>query len=113
MDCLFCRIVAKQIPAQTVYEDDEILAFEDISPQAPFHALVIPKKHIDSVVSVREEDRDLVGRMVAVIAEIAITSGLQDHGFRVVTNTGERAGQSVKHLHFHILAGRDFSWPPG
>ncbi|MDP2857020.1 MAG: histidine triad nucleotide-binding protein [Bacillota bacterium] len=113
VDCLFCKIAEREIPSQAVYEDDEILAFHDINPVAPVHILVIPKKHIDSLEALAREDEQLAGRMLGVIRDIATEQGLDDRGWRVVVNTGQRAGQSVKHLHFHILGGRDFGWPPG
>lgn len=113
MDCLFCRIVEKQIPSTVVYEDAEMLAFRDINPEAPFHVLVIPKKHIGSLAEVTGADEQLVGRMLGKIRDIAAKEGLNDEGWRVVANTGARAGQSVKHLHFHLLGGRHFHWPPG
>jgi len=113
VECLFCRIAERKIPSQVVYEDDEILAFRDINPAAPVHILVIPKKHIDSLEALGVEDERLAGRIVSVIRGIAAEQGLNNRGWRVVVNTGQRAGQSVKHLHFHILGGREFGWPPG
>ena len=113
MDCLFCKIAEKKIPSQVVYEDDEILAFRDVNPVAPVHILVIPKKHMDSLATLSDEDEQLTGRMLGIVRDIAAEQGLNAGGWRVVVNTGHRAGQSVKHLHFHILGGRDLSWPPG
>lgn len=105
-DCIFCKIINKEIPANIVYEDDEILAFKDINPQAPVHILVIPKKHITSLLELKEEDIELTGKLLLVINEIAKTQGFYKSGFRVISNCGEDAGQEVKHLHFHILAGK-------
>ena len=112
MDCLFCKIVNGEIPSTKVYEDEEVLAFNDIDPKAPTHILVIPKQHIESCAAVDEGNSALVARVFEVIAKIAKDNGFQD-GFRVVSNIGDSAGQSVKHLHYHILAGRNLSWPPG
>jgi histidine triad (HIT) family protein len=113
VDCLFCKIVERKIPSEVVYEDEEILAFRDINPAAPTHILVTPKKHIDSLAALGREDEPFAGRMLGVIRDIAAGQGLDNRGWRVVVNTGQGAGQSVKHLHFHILGGRDFRWPPG
>ena len=110
-DCLFCKIAAGEIPSNKVYEDDKVFAFYDISPQAPTHFLVIPKAHISSVAAVTEENADLVGHIFAVIAKVTKELGLAS--YRVVSNIGEQAGQTVLHLHFHVLAGRDMTWPPG
>lgn len=107
-DCLFCKIVAGEIPSTKVYEDDRILAFRDIAPQAPTHILVIPKTHIASVADITPENSDLVAHIFQVIPQIAKAEGLDD-GFRVVSNCGDHAGQTVKHLHFHILGGRQLS----
>lgn len=112
MDCFFCKIAAGEVASDIVYEDDDILAFNDIAPQAPVHLLVIPKKHIDSSAAITPENSALVARAYEVIAHLARERGL-DKGFRVVTNTGEEGGQSVGHLHFHVLAGRQMAWPPG
>ena len=110
-DCLFCKIAAGQIPSKTVYEDEQVYAFYDIDPQAPTHFLVIPKAHIDSCAAVTAENSGLVAHCFEVIAKTTKELGITD--FRVVSNCGEQAGQSVKHLHFHVLAGRDMTWPPG
>jgi histidine triad (HIT) family protein len=109
--CLFCRIVAKEIPAQIVAETDECLAFLDISPQAPTHVLVIPKVHVDSLAGTT--DPLLVGRVTLLAAAIARTLGVSEAGYRVVLNTGDDGGQTVHHLHAHLLAGRAMHWPPG
>ena len=108
MDCLFCKIVAGDIPSTKVYEDETVLAFRDISPMAPTHILVIPKAHIDSVAQVSAENSAVIAHIFEVIAKIAEQEGLVD-GYRVVSNCGEHAGQTVKHLHFHILGGRQLT----
>lgn len=110
-DCLFCMIVAGDIPSKKVYEDDLCYAFYDIDPQAPVHFLVIPKEHIQSVSQVNDENAATVGHIFAVIARLAKELGLES--YRVVSNIGDQAGQSVHHLHFHVLSGRDMTWPPG
>lgn len=106
MDCLFCKIINKEIPSQIVYEDDDILAFSDIAPKAPTHVLVIPKKHIESHAQLAEEDSELLGKIHMVINQIAKERGILDKGYRVVINCGEDGGQEVKHLHFHLLGGK-------
>ena len=106
MDCIFCKIINKEIPSKIVYEDEEILAFNDIHPLTPIHILVIPKKHIESAIDIKEEDEKLIGRMYTVINKIANDLNIDKKGFRVVTNCGEDGGQEVKHLHFHLLAGK-------
>ena len=108
MDCLFCKIVAGEIPSNKVYEDELVLAFRDIAPMAPTHILVIPKAHIDSVAQVNDSNSAVVAHIFEVIAQIAQQEGLED-GYRVVSNCGQHAGQSVKHLHFHILGGRQLT----
>ena len=110
-DCLFCKIIAGEIPSKKVYEDDLCYAFYDIDPQAPTHFLVIPKDHIPSVSAVNEENAPVVGHIFAVIAKLTKELGLES--YRVVSNIGQQAGQSVFHLHFHVLSGRDMTWPPG
>lgn len=112
MDCLFCKIAAGEIPSRKVYEDEQILAFYDIEPQAPVHFLVIPKRHISSVGDITPENSQIVAHIYEVIAKLSQDLKLEN-GFRVVTNCGEEAGQSVPHLHFHVLAGRSLAWPPG
>ena len=108
MDCLFCKIVTGEIPSTKVYEDEKVLAFRDIAPMAPTHILVIPKAHIGSVAEITEENSDLVAHIFTVIPRIAKAEGL-DNGYRVVSNCGEDAGQTVHHLHFHILGGKKLS----
>ncbi len=111
-DCLFCKIAAGGIPSSKVYEDDSVFAFHDIDKKAPVHVLVIPKKHVDSLAALEEEDYDTVAHMMCVVQKLAAQLGLQD-GFRLVANTGRDGGQTVSHLHFHILGGRQMTWPPG
>lgn len=110
-DCIFCKIAAKEIPSKPVFEDDRVYAFFDLEPQAPTHFLVIPKQHFTSALEITEDNEAIVGHCYAVIAQIARKLGFES--YRVVTNCGESAGQSVFHLHFHVLAGRDMTWPPG
>ena len=111
-DCIFCKIVAGEIPSKKAYEDDSVLAFYDLDPQAPTHVLIIPKEHIQSVAQITPENSAVVSHIFEVAAKLAKEFGLSN-GFRVVSNSGESAGQSVPHLHFHLLGGRDFTWPPG
>ena len=111
-DCIFCSIGSHEIPTTAVYEDDEIIAFNDLDPQAPVHVLVITKKHISSLDDVSEGEKTLMGHIMFKIPEIAADLGL-DNGYRVVINNGEDAFQTVKHLHFHILGKRKMTWPPG
>lgn len=112
-DCIFCKIVHKDIDAQIVYEDDEILAFRDINPQAPVHIIFIPKKHIETFNDVSASDAGLVAKMLMKTKEIALDEGVADEGYRVVINCNYNAGQEVFHLHVHLLGGRSFAWPPG
>jgi len=114
MDCIFCKIANGEIPADIVYEDDVILAFRDLAPQAPVHVLIIPKIHISSLddVDESEEQKKLLGHLMAKTKEIAVLLGLKK-GYRVVNNCGEDAMQTVKHIHFHLLGGRKMGWPPG
>ncbi len=112
-DCLFCKIVAKEIPARLVHEDDQAVAFEDIDPQAPTHLLVIPKKHIATLNDVAAEDEALMGRLHTVAAKLARERGFADRGWRAVVNVNRDAHQLVFHVHLHVLAGRSFGWPPG
>ena len=112
MPCLFCKIIAGEIPSKTVFEDDLTYAFRDINPQAPSHVLIVPRKHIASLAAIGPEDEDLVGHLHLVAARIAVSEGLPD-GFRTVINTGPDGGQTVDHLHVHLLGGRSMHWPPG
>jgi histidine triad (HIT) family protein len=112
-DCLFCRIVTRDIPGSIVYEDDRVLAFNDINPQAPTHVLLIPKRHIASLNDLQPGDDAIVGELVRRAAAIAGERGLSAGGFRTVFNTNRDAGQTVFHIHLHLLGGRTFAWPPG
>jgi histidine triad (HIT) family protein len=111
-DCLFCRILKGEVPARKVHEDDYTFAFEDIRPQAPTHILVIPKKHIRGLKEAAAEDAELIGRLHLAAAQIARQRGIED-GYRTVLNVGPRSGQSVFHMHVHLIGGRDMHWPPG
>ena len=113
MECIFCKIVDGQIPADLIYQDDSIVAFRDINSQAPTHVLIIPKKHIEKISDLNEEDEGLVGKMVLVAKKIAEDEGISESGFRLVFNNNKDAGQEVFHIHLHLLGGRKFSWPPG
>jgi histidine triad (HIT) family protein len=113
MSCLFCRIVAGEIPASKVYEDEQLLAFNDINPQAPMHVLVIPKAHVSTSNELAPEHDGLVGSMVRRAAAIARERGYDGSGFRTVINTNAQAGQTVFHLHLHVIGGRSMAWPPG
>ncbi|HAX83752.1 MAG TPA: histidine triad nucleotide-binding protein [Ruminococcaceae bacterium] len=112
MDCLFCKIISGEIPSNKVYEDETVYAFRDIEPQAPTHILIIPKQHIKSAAEIDESNSAVVAHIFEVAAKIAKQEGLDD-GFRIVNNCGDIAGQSVKHLHFHLMGGREFGWPAG
>jgi histidine triad (HIT) family protein len=112
-DCLVCRIVAGEIPATLVHEDDEIVAFRDIAPRAPTHVLVVPRRHIESVGALEAADAGLAGRLLLTAAAIARQEGIAEHGYRVVTNIGSWGGQTIFHLHLHLLGGRPLAWPPG
>lgn len=113
MDCIFCKIANKEIPSTIVYEDDELLAFNDANPEAPVHILVIPKKHITSLNDAMPEDVQLLGKILLTIQKIAREQGIAEAGYRVVNNCGELGGQTVHHLHFHLLGGREMLWPAG
>ena len=112
-DCIFCKIIDGSIPASRVYEDDVCIAFNDLSPQAPTHILVIPRNHVDSLATASGEDKDTLGHLMLTSAEIARKRGFSDDGYRVVINTNSDGGQTVFHLHLHLLAGRPFVFPPG
>ena len=113
-DCIFCKIAQKEIPSDLVYEDESVVAFKDLEPQAPVHVLVIPKKHIESLLALSAGDKELVAHILCdVVPGLAKKLGVDAKGFRVAVNTGEEGGQSVKHLHFHLLGGRSMQWPPG
>ena len=111
-DCLFCKIVAGEIPSTKIYEDESVYAFADIEPQAPFHAIIVPKEHIASAAEINEKNSHLVAKIFEAVAKIAQQENLQD-GFRVVNNCGKDGGQTVGHIHFHLLARRNLQWPPG
>jgi len=111
-DCLFCKIARKEIPADIVYEDDDVLAFRDIRPQAPVHVLVIPKRHIATLADLTQEDKDVMGHVTLVASRLARDLGVSE-GYRVVINCGKDAGQTVFHIHMHLLGGRSLGWPPG
>lgn len=111
-DCLFCKIIAGEIPSTKVYEDEKVYAFLDIEPQAPFHAIVVPKKHIKSAAEINEENSGEIAAIFSAISKIAENENLEN-GFRVVNNCGEDGGQTVGHIHFHLLARRNLAWPPG
>lgn len=112
-DCIFCKIVAGEIPAAEVYRDERAVAFEDLNPQAPTHVLVVPAKHIDSLAEADHGDADLLGHLLMVGQRIARERGIIDSGYRTVINTNEEAGQTVFHIHVHVLGGRPMAWPPG
>ncbi|WP_028579621.1 histidine triad nucleotide-binding protein [Desulfogranum japonicum] len=110
-DCLFCKIIAGDIPAEKLYEDEDVLAFRDIAPQAPVHFLVVPKKHISGPTDVAEEDEKVIGKLMRIGSKVAQQEGIEQ--FRIVFNNGEQAGQTVFHVHMHVLGGRSMQWPPG
>jgi histidine triad (HIT) family protein len=112
-DCLFCRIVAGEIPATKVHEDDLVVAIRDIAPRAPTHILLLSREHVGSAADLTEADAPLLGRLFAVAADLARSEGIVDQGYRVTTNVGAWGGQSVPHLHLHLMGGRAFGWPPG
>lgn len=112
-DCLFCKIIAGEIPSNKVYEDEEVYAFEDINPAAPVHILMIPKKHLHDITAAGPEDQALIGRLLLKANEITADHDIDKTGFRYVINTGDHGGQTVFHIHLHILGGRPMSWPPG
>ncbi|OAT82298.1 histidine triad nucleotide-binding protein [Desulfotomaculum copahuensis] len=112
-DCIFCKIASKEIPAEVVYEDDYVMAFEDIHPAAPIHLVLIPKRHIPTFFDIKDEDEAALGRLQQAAARVAAKLGLEEKGFRLVSNCKEDAGQLVFHLHYHLLGGRPFQWPPG
>ena len=112
-ECIFCKIVKGEIPCTKVFEDESVLCFKDINPQAPFHVIIIPKKHISSLNELNEEDSSLASHILFVCRDIACKFGIDKTGYRVVINCGEDGGQTVKHMHFHLLGGRNLTWPPG
>jgi histidine triad (HIT) family protein len=112
-DCIFCKIISGDIPGDIVYQNDDVLAFRDLNPQAPTHILVIPKKHISTINDMQPEDAELVGKMFLAAKQIAKDEGIEEVGYRAVMNCNEGAGQTVFHIHLHVLGGRGMSWPPG
>lgn len=112
-DCIFCKIVCGEIPCSKVYEDDTVLCFNDINPEAPYHVIVIPKKHISNLNSITEEDSEILSHIFMVIKKVVKDLGIEEKGYRVITNCGEDGGQTVQHIHFHVLGGRSLTWPPG
>lgn len=112
-DCLFCKIISGEIPSSKVYEDELVYAFNDISPEAPVHVLIVPKEHISSANEITAENAEVVSKIFLVAKKIAQEKGIDEKGYRIVNNCGEDGGQSVKHLHFHLLGGRSLAWPPG
>ncbi|MDH5564132.1 MAG: histidine triad nucleotide-binding protein [Nitrospirota bacterium] len=112
-DCVFCQIASGAIPAKVLYEDDQVMAFHDMNPQARVHVLVIPKRHMASLAEAQDSDTAVLGQVMLVCAKMAQECGIVESGYRVVANTGRSAGQSVFHLHLHVLGGRSFDWPPG
>ncbi|MGI8830127.1 MAG: histidine triad nucleotide-binding protein [Candidatus Limnocylindria bacterium] len=111
-DCLFCKIVADEVPSERVFDDDDVIAFRDINPKAPTHVLVIPRRHIPDAHALTDADGDILGKLFAAARRVADEAGLEK-GYRIVTNVGPESGQTVFHLHFHVLGGRPMSWPPG
>lgn len=113
MNCIFCKIINGEIPAKIIHQDEKVIAFVDISPQAPIHLLIVPKKHIPTVLDLEDVDKELVGHIYLVAKELAVKNHIAVSGFRLVTNCNKDAGQEVFHIHFHLLGGRKMGWPPG
>ena len=111
--CLFCEIINQQIPCSKVFENDQVFAFDDIEPHAPIHVLIIPKKHIKSINEIKNEDNNLIGEMFMAAKEIVSIKGIKESGYRTVFNTNQDAGQTVFHIHMHVIGGRKMKWPPG
>lgn len=112
-NCLFCKIISKEIKSNIVYEDERVIAFLDINPKAPIHILIIPKKHISTILKMEEEDKELIGHIYWVANNLAKDNSIAQEGFRVVLNCNKNAGQEIFHIHFHLLGGRKLNWPPG
>ena len=112
-DCIFCKIGRKEIPSRIAYEDRQVIAFEDVNPQAPTHTLIIPKEHFATLNDISQQEETLLGHLILVATRLAKEKGLQEEGYRLVANCMEGAGQSVFHIHLHLLGGRKFTWPPG
>ena len=113
MDCLFCKIINGEIPSEKVYEDEYVYAFNDISPTAPLHVLIIPKKHISTINDIEDKDAELIGKIFLAAKKIAKEKGVAEDGYRVVTNCNKNAGQTVFHIHYHLIGGRELGWPAG
>lgn len=113
MDCIFCKIINNEIPSNKIYEDDKVLAFHDISKEAPIHFLVIPKEHIESANEINSKNADIISHIFVVINKIVKDLGIAESGYRIVNNCGKDGGQTVNHIHFHVLGQRDLKWPPG
>ena len=112
-DCIFCKIINGDIPSKKIYEDDKVYAFNDINPEAPVHFLVIPKEHIESANAINENNADIIAHIFKVINKLVVELDIAQNGYRIINNCGEDGGQTVKHLHFHVLGGRSLQWPPG
>lgn len=112
-DCIFCKIAQKEIPSDIVFEDDKVVAFRDLNPQAPVHILLIPRQHFDNLLAFEPSDSELLGHLYLSATQIAKQEGVAEDGFRIVTNCNKRGGQEVNHVHLHLLGGRDMKWPPG
>ncbi len=112
-DCLFCKVISKEVPSEIVYEDDKIIAFKDIQPQAPVHVLIVPKEHISTLMDLTEDSAELMGYLHLKVKEIAEEVGVADSGFRLACNYGKDGDQIIPHIHFHLLGGRSLTWPPG
>lgn len=112
-NCIFCKIARGEIPCQKIYEDETVLVFKDINPEAPVHILLIPKKHINSINELQEEDTNIISHIFIIAKKVAGDMGIHESGYRIVTNCGNDGGQTVQHIHFHLLGGRSLSWPPG
>ena len=112
-DCIFCKIISGEIPSSKVYDDETVMAFNDVSPEAPVHVLIVPKAHISSANDITEENAQVVSKIFLAAKKIAEDMNIAEDGYRIVNNCGENGGQSVKHLHFHLIGGRSLNWPPG
>ncbi|WP_408954868.1 histidine triad nucleotide-binding protein [Natroniella sp. ANB-PHB2] len=112
-DCIFCQIIAGEMESEIVYEDEDVIAFKDIEPQAPVHFLILPKKHIPTLLDLKEEDNKLIGHIYQIANQLARQEEIAEDGFRVVSNCNEAGGQTVDHIHYHLLGGRNLQWPPG
>lgn len=112
-ECIFCKIIKKQIPSEMLYEDAKVIVIKDISPQAPVHVIIIPKQHIADLNSLKQDESEIIGHIFIVAKKIAQTLGIAEDGYRIVANCGQQGGQTVQHMHFHLLGGRSLQWPPG